>query len=126
MLSPAIKRKGEVIYSKTLIHIKGKRRVRVRRVPPLFKALSLTSIQVQLSSTSLNSGDVFVLDCGKKIYVWNGSEANRMEKAKGLDVSQRMAKSTGAKVIVVAEKEENRDLNEFYEEIGGAGEVVSV
>ena len=32
LLSPAIKRKTELLIEKILIHIKGKRRVRVRRV----------------------------------------------------------------------------------------------
>lgn len=31
----------------------------------------------------MNNGDVFILSCGKIIYVWNGPQANRMEKAKG-------------------------------------------
>ena len=33
-----------------------------------------------LSVDSLNTGDSFVLDCGRTIYAWNGSEANRTEK----------------------------------------------
>ena len=30
--------------------------------------------------SSMNHGDVFVLDSGKKIFVWRGSEASGMEK----------------------------------------------
>ena len=38
----------------------------------------------------MNSGDVFILDLGLTIYVWNGNEAGRLEKIKGLDVARRI------------------------------------
>jgi hypothetical protein len=63
-------------YETRLLHLKGKRNVRVKPVP--------------VTRASLNSGDVFVLDAGLKIYVFNGKDANRMEKVKGLDVAARI------------------------------------
>lgn len=42
--------------------------------------------EVPLSVTSLNSGDSFIVDAGKKLYVWTGKSAHRSEKAKALDV----------------------------------------
>ena len=38
----------------------------------------------------MNHGDVFILDMGRQIYVWNGREAGRLEKIKGLDVARRI------------------------------------
>ncbi len=39
-----------------------------------------------LTVKSLNSGDSFILDEGKKLVVWTGQSAHRLEKAKALDV----------------------------------------
>ena len=36
----------------------------------------------------MNSGDVFILDLGLTIYIWNGKESGRLEKIKGLDVAR--------------------------------------
>ena len=33
---------------------------------------------------------MFLLDLGLTIYVWNGSQAGRLEKIKGLDVARRI------------------------------------
>ena len=60
-------------YTTRLLHVKGKRNVRV--------------MQVTVCVESLNSGDVFLLDTGKTITQWNGSTASRAEKAKALDVA---------------------------------------
>jgi hypothetical protein len=35
---------------------------------------------VPLSGTSLNHGDVFILDAGADIYFWNGDKCNEFEK----------------------------------------------
>lgn len=56
--------------------MKGRRNIRVQ--------------QTRLAWSSMNSGDVFILDKGKEIYVWNGKEAGRLEKIKGLDVARRI------------------------------------
>jgi hypothetical protein len=42
--------------------------------------------QVAVSHASLNSGDVFILDAGLKLYQWNGKGSNKYERAKALDV----------------------------------------
>jgi hypothetical protein len=57
------------VFPDRLLHVKGKRTVRVHEVP--------------LSTSSLNSGDV---DNGFKIYIFN-TNANKGEKAKGLEVA---------------------------------------
>lgn len=44
-----------------------------------------------VSSSSLNSGDSFVLDAGRKLFVWNGKEANERERAKAIAFAQRLS-----------------------------------
>ncbi|XP_065886890.1 gelsolin, cytoplasmic-like [Dysidea avara] len=63
-------------FETRLLHVKGRRNVRVS--------------QTQLSWAAMNDGDVFILDMGRQIYVWNGLEAGRLEKIKGLDVARRI------------------------------------
>lgn len=43
---------------------------------------SLPVSQVKCDHTSLNQGDVFILDCGLMIYVWNGPQSSKMERIK--------------------------------------------
>eukprot|EP01041_Mallomonas_annulata_P004763 gene4763-9474_t len=61
------------VHRNRLLHLKGKRTVRVSEVP--------------ITSDSLNINDVFILDAGMLIFVYNGSRANLCEKAKGVDVA---------------------------------------
>lgn len=63
-------------YEPRLLHVKGRRNIRVQ--------------QTKISWSSMNSGDVFILDLGLTIWVWNGSQAGRLEKIKGLDVARRI------------------------------------
>ncbi|KAN0025593.1 hypothetical protein ACTFIU_002032 [Dictyostelium citrinum] len=90
-----------------LFHLKGRRNIRVK--------------QVDCSSKSLNSGDVFVLDCEDFIYQWNGSESSRLEKGKGLDLTVRLRdeKSAKAKIIVMDENDTDKDHPEFWKRLGG-------
>ena len=39
-------------------------------------------LQVELHYTSLNKGDVFILDEGMTIHCWNGSQCSRTERMK--------------------------------------------
>ena len=55
-------------YEKRLLHVKGKRNVRV--------------FPVEVSYKSLNKGDVFILDCGLKLFQWNGPKSSKAERAK--------------------------------------------
>ena len=63
-------------YEPRLLHVKGRRNIRVQ--------------QTRLAWNSMNSGDVFILDLGLTLYVWNGKESGRLEKIKGLDVARRI------------------------------------
>ena len=76
-------------YDARLLQCKGARTVRVSEVP--------------LSNKSLNSGDVFILDLGLSIYVFNAPGANRMERAKGTEVANQInsdERSGRAKVCI--------------------------
>ncbi|CAM9905149.1 unnamed protein product, partial [Sphacelaria rigidula] len=64
------------VFRTRLLHVKGKRVVRCSEVP--------------CSSSSLNTGDVFILDAGLKLFLWSGPEANMYEKSKGLQTMQRI------------------------------------
>ncbi|KAK5872261.1 hypothetical protein PBY51_012977 [Eleginops maclovinus] len=55
---------------KRLLHVKGKKRVIAK--------------EVEMSWTSFNLGDVFLLDIGKTIVQWNGPKCNKQEKLKGM------------------------------------------
>ena len=55
-------------YEKRLLQVKGKRNVRIS--------------PVEISYKSLNNGDVFILDCGLKIFQWNGKSSSKAERAK--------------------------------------------
>ncbi|XP_051930138.1 gelsolin-like [Hippocampus zosterae] len=53
---------------KRLLHVKGRQRVR--------------ATEVDLTWASFNKGDCFIIDLGKNIYHWSGSESNRYERLK--------------------------------------------
>ncbi len=75
-------------YKPRLFHLKGKRTVTVQ--------------QVELKSSSLNEGDVFILDAGLKLFQWNGKEANKYEKVKGLEMITKInAEERGNKAQII-------------------------
>lgn len=39
-------------------------------------------VQVEVSWSSFNNGDIFLLDLGKLIVQWNGPQSNKREKLK--------------------------------------------
>jgi len=95
-------------YRPRLLHLKGKKQIRVHEVP--------------LSYKSLNSGDVFVLDAGKVVIQWNGSKAGILEKVKAAELVQaiegeRDGFSSGR---VVAESDND---SEFFTLLGGSGPI---
>jgi len=95
-------------YRTRLLHLKGKKHIRVHEVP--------------LTHKSLNSGDVFVLDAGKVVIQWTGSKAGILEKVKGAELVQAIeGERDGAAVgKVVAEAD---DDEEFFKLLGGRGPI---
>jgi len=97
-------------YRTRLLHIKGKKHIRVQEVP--------------LSHASLNSGDVFIVDAGKEIIQWNGAKAGILEKAKGAEISQAIeGEREGHSFNRVVD--EGAEDPEFWALIGGKGAVAS-
>merc|ERR1711916_80100 len=94
-----------------LLHLKGnKKMVRVK--------------QVDVSCSSLNSGDLFVLDLGHTLYCWTGKSAGMFERNKGRELCSAIDQERRgkAKVINVREDdgEEDDDLMEFYNKLDGS------
>ena len=99
------------VYPTVLLHIKGKRNVRTK--------------QVAVAASSLNQGDVFILDKGLTLFLWWGTEANKQERLKGMQVLARLYNSRGARPLQIIVNEEP-DNEEFWSTLGGtAADVAS-
>ena len=96
-------------YDTRLLHLKGKRVVRTTKVPA--------------ETASLNTGDVFILDLGLQLFLYNGKDANRAEKRKGYEMIQKIKDDErGGKASVVF-IDEDPDNAAFWEALGGKIEV---
>jgi len=91
-------------YKPRLLHMKGKKYVRVT--------------EVDLSHKSLNDGDVFLLDAGMNIYQWNGRTAGIYEKRKANETIQALkaVRNGKPKSVVIDALEDNE---EFWKLLGG-------
>jgi advillin len=77
-----------------LLHLKGTKNVVSRQVP--------------LHVGSLNSGDVFIIDAGKDVYLFEGKDAGAMERVKGAELTKAIASEhAGAIVHNVKEGDDN-------------------
>jgi len=93
-------------YTPRLLHLKGRKRVRVT--------------QVDLKHESLNSGDVFILDAGLKLYQFNGKKAGPGEKSKGAQLTRAIVdERKGQAKITVIEEGEKDSPKEFWTLLGG-------
>lgn len=93
------------VYETRLLHLKGKRTVRVS--------------SVSVSKSSLNKGDVFILDKGLKIFLFNGPTANKYEKTKGLEVASNInSDERGGRAELVYMQDDIKNP-EFWEPLGG-------
>jgi len=95
-------------YRPRLLHIKGKKYVRVREVP--------------MKANSLNGGDIFILDLGLKIIQWNGKKAGVSEKSKATILTRALDDERGGKPTVVVLQEGDKD-KEFWDPLGGFSTV---
>jgi hypothetical protein len=93
------------VYETRLLHLKGKRTVRVKSVP--------------VSNASLNTGDVFILDTGLKIFIFNGPEANKYEKVKGLEVANNIRNDERGGRAALIYLDDDPDNEEFWAALGG-------
>jgi hypothetical protein len=93
-------------YDTKLYIIKGKRYPRVW--------------QVEMSGSSLNEGDAFILDAGMKLYFWVGVDANVNEKIKAMSVLFNIKNTErGGKPEHYYPREQPEIEEEFWTLLGG-------
>jgi len=97
-------------YVPRLLWLKGKKNIRVR--------------EVEKKAGSLNSGDVFILDAGLKLYQWNGKAAGPFEKNRAAQLTRKFDDERDGKPEVIVMEEGNEDAT-FWKELGGKGAVKS-
>jgi gelsolin len=98
-------------YNPRLLHIKGRKKVRVTEVEKSYK--------------SLNSGDVFILDAGLKLYQFNGSKCGPMEKNKGAQLCRAISDERRGQATIAVFEEAGKDVKQFFAALGGEGPVKS-
>jgi len=93
-------------YKPRLMHMKGKKTIRVSEVP--------------LAVASLNDGDVFLLDAGLTLYQWNGKSAGIYEKRKAAETVEALKKERNSKPksVIIDSVEKNP---EFWKLLGTDG-----
>ncbi|XP_062124110.1 gelsolin isoform X1 [Drosophila sulfurigaster albostrigata] len=92
---------------KRLFQVKGKRNVRVR--------------QVNLSVSSMNKGDCFILDAGNDIYVYVGAQAKRVEKLKATSAATQIRDQDHngrARVQIIDDFSTEADKQQFFDVLG--------
>ncbi|KAM4574254.1 scinderin like a [Fundulus diaphanus] len=96
---------------KRLLHVKGRRMVR--------------ATEMALSWTSFNKGDCFIIDLGKEIYHWSGSESNRYERLKTTQMAQdiRDNERNGRAAMIMIE--EGSEPEAVIKELGPKPELPS-
>jgi gelsolin len=98
-------------YSPRLLHVRG-----------TFKSVAVH--QVPLSHTSLNSGDVFILDLGLRILQWNGSKSNGAERIKASQIVHSLDDDRkGLATVEVLSEGDKSD--EFWNALGGEGPIAA-
>ena len=67
----------------------------------------------------LDGGDVFLLDVGKSIWVWEGSGASRAERTSWLKVAQRyLGMQSDANELSVAKVKQGNEGKSFWGAVG--------
>lgn len=93
-------------FTKRLLHVKGRRNIRV--------------IPVELSPKSMNCGDVFILDAGPDIFQWNGNGASNVEKSKALEICTKLRDQERQGKARLHFVEQGGDEKLFWEKFGVA------
>eukprot|EP01123_Difflugia_compressa_P000002 TRINITY_DN0_c0_g1_i2.p2 TRINITY_DN0_c0_g1~~TRINITY_DN0_c0_g1_i2.p2 ORF type:complete len:369 (-),score=97.08 TRINITY_DN0_c0_g1_i2:70-1176(-) len=102
-------------YRARLLHVKGTIKQTVVR-------------EVSLSASSLNSGDVFILDLGMKLFQFQGKASSAGEKSKAAQIARAVDDERGSKVEVhvldedaeaKATGKEKEDWEKFWAVLGG-------
>ncbi|GMT31760.1 hypothetical protein PFISCL1PPCAC_23057, partial [Pristionchus fissidentatus] len=98
--------------------------------PKLYKCKGKRNVrctEVKLGKSSLNLGDVFILDVGEKIYVWMPPESGRLEKIKGMTRAKNIADNerAGRTKVVPLDDEWNKN-SDFWSHFGGKEVIASI
>jgi len=97
-------------YVARLLHLKGRKNVRVT--------------QVELAASSLCAGDCFVLDAGLVLYQWQGKAANMREKTRAHQYVVNLDSERKGKCEVVVIDQVDKDYpEEFWSLLGGEGAI---
>jgi len=96
-------------YEPRLLHIKGRKNVRITQVP--------------LKAASLSSGDAFILDNGLELYQFQGKACNQQEKVKAAKYVQSIRSGRKGKPTVTVVDQGDDVPKEFWELLGGEGTI---
>uniref|UniRef100_A0A3P8U7Q9 Scinderin like a n=1 Tax=Amphiprion percula TaxID=161767 RepID=A0A3P8U7Q9_AMPPE len=99
------------VSCKRLLHVKGRRTVR--------------ATEVELSWSSFNRGDCFIIDLGKSIYSWSGSEGNRYERLKAIQLANDIRDNERNGRADVEPIDEGSEPEEVLNELGPKPELPS-
>ncbi|GJP46171.1 hypothetical protein CLOM_g5489 [Closterium sp. NIES-68] len=92
-----------------LLQVKGRRFIHVRQVP--------------FARASLSHSEIFVLDTRSKLFQFNGANASKQERVKGMEVMQLLQDTQyggHASIAIIDDgKLDDPDSNEFWELFGG-------
>ncbi|KAJ3346969.1 hypothetical protein HDU83_002523 [Entophlyctis luteolus] len=107
------------------VHVSRLHKISLHSLAPPHHESGVTICEMPLAHTSLNSGDVFVLDAEKAIYVWIGKESKGLEKVKAQEYANQISSDREGRVNIVVYDEGDSDSGPFWEAIGGKGPVIS-
>jgi len=99
-----------VEYKPQLFHIKS-----------IGRTLTCTSVPV--TTDSLNTGDVFVLDQGLIIYQWNGCKASGVEKYKAMEFTSALKNERKGQPKVTVFNQDDSDAKPFWDCLGGKTKI---
>ena len=97
------------MYRTRLLQCKGKRSVRCT--------------EKEASNKSVNTRDCFTLDLSLQLFLWNGKEANKYEKAKGAEMIKKVHDERGVKGTITVVDGDDANNATFWEALGGQIEV---
>ncbi|XP_015761346.1 PREDICTED: adseverin-like [Acropora digitifera] len=105
-------KEGKKKFEKRLFQVKGKRNAYASQVP--------------LSISSLNQGDCFVLDSGRKLFVWIGKESNKKERFTACRFAQERRDEERAGLASVSFIETTEEEEDFFFHLTGNRRIVPI
>jgi len=90
-------------YKPRLLHLKGRRNIRVTQVPAL--------------ASSFNEGDVFILDLGLTIMTWQGKSAGMNEKGRAGQLCRAIDDERKGKPKQLVYSQGAKDVKEFWDQL---------